>query len=561
MKNVKLSKCWSCDFETTTDETDCRVWAWIAVNLENNENFELGNTIESFIAWLGTSSKTIYFHNLKFDGTFILDHILRNGWKLNKEKKQLKPGEFNTLINDKGFFYTMSMKFEKAFIEIIDSLKIINSSVDNIAKGWKLPISKLSIDYTEKREKGHILTEEEKAYIINDAKIIAIAMRSLLEQKMTKITAGSNAFHYYVDTCCHGKKNFRKLFPIPQNDEFIRKAYRGGYSYVNPIYQNRDIGEGRVYDVNSLYPFALHSPHLYPYGEGQYYIGEYKPNKTFPLYVCHIIAHFSLKENHLPMIQLKKNPLFIPTEYITDSKEDVELYLTSVDFELFKDQYNIDDIRFIDGFMYQGKEGLFDSYIDHWYKTKSESKHEGNYAMYQLSKLMLNSFYGKMATNPIVSSRWPEIDKDKNIVVLKPGEPETKEPIYIPVGVFCTAYARDVTIRAAQSCFERFCYADTDSLHVIGDYDVEGLPVDDYKLGYFKHESTFTRARYLRAKLYAEEIDGKLDVKGAGMTKAVKDQVTMDNFNYGTVFSGKLQQITVPGGIVLKDTTFNIKQH
>lgn len=261
------------------------------------------------------------------------------------------------------------------------------------------------------------------------------------------------------------------------------------------------------------------------------------------------------------MIQLKKNPLFIPTEYIIDSKEDVELYLTSVDFELFKDQYNIDDIRFIDGFMYQGKEGLFDSYVDHWYKTKSESKHEGNYAMYQLSKLMLNSFYGKMATNPIVSSRWPEIDKDKNIVVLKPGEPETKEPIYIPVGVFCTAYARDVTIRAAQSCFERFCYADTDSLHVIGDYDVEGLPVDDYKLGYFKHESTFTRARYLRAKLYAEEIDGKLDVKGAGMTKAVKDQVTMDNFNYGTVFSGKLQQITVPGGIVLKDTTFNIKQH
>ena len=43
-----------------------------------------------------------------------------------------------------------------------DSLKIINMSVDAIAKTYGLPISKLKIDYKQERPKGHELTPEEK---------------------------------------------------------------------------------------------------------------------------------------------------------------------------------------------------------------------------------------------------------------------------------------------------------------------------------------------------------------------------------------------------------------
>ena len=46
---------------------------------------------------------------------------------------------------------------------------------------------------------------------------------------------------------------------------------------------------------------------------------------------------------------------------------------------------------------------------------------------------------------------------------------------------------------------------DTDSNHYLGDYDVEGLPVDNKKLGYFKHETTFSKARFLHAKCYLEQ--------------------------------------------------------
>lgn len=556
---TSIGHSWSCDFETTTDPQDARVWAWVAINIADHDKRFYGIDIESFIEWLSKESRTVYFHNLKFDGSYILDHILRTGWTLAHSIKGMQEKQFNTLISDKGFFYTMQLKFKKHSTRIIDSLKIINSSVDAIAKGWKLPVSKLSIDYNEKRERGHQLTPEEKDYITNDALIIAIALKSILDQGMTKITAGSNAFHYYVNECCGGDKNFRRMFPVPDNDAFIRKAYRGGFSYVNPMFQNKVVGSGRVYDVNSLYPFSLHSPHLYPYGEGIYYTGEYREDKEYPLFVCHILADFHIKKDHIPTLQLKNNPGYIPTEYIYSTNESVELYLTSVDYALFLDQYEIDSLQFIDGYKYKARSGMFDNYIDHWYKVKADSKAEHNMAMYQLSKLMLNSFYGKMATNPQVASRWPYLDEDKNIVCYAAGEIEQREPIYIPVGVFCTAYARDVTIRAAQSCYDRFMYADTDSLHVLGDYNVPGLPVDDFKLGYFKHESTFTQAKYIRAKLYMELINDKWDIKGAGMTKDVKRQVTLENFHEGMIYQGKLKQKVVPGGIVLYPTTHQIR--
>lgn len=62
----------------------------------------------------------------------------------------------------------------------------------------------------------------------------------------------------------------------------------------------------------------------------------------------------------------------------------------------------------------------------------------------------------------------------------------------------------------------------------------------------------------MRSKLYLEEIDGKLNVKGAGMTDAVKENVTFDNFKIGSVYDGKLRQKTVSGGTILLDTTFKI---
>ena len=47
-------------------------------------------------------------------------------------------------------------------------------------------------------------------------------------------------------------------------------------------------------------------------------------------------------------------------------------------------------------------------------------------------------------------------------------------------------------------------------------------------------------------------------VTGARITKSVKQQVTIDSFEYVAVFDGKLTTKVVPGGTVLMDTTFKI---
>ena len=52
----------------------------------------------------------------------------------------------------------------------------------------------------------------------------------------------------------------------------------------------------------------------------------------------------------------------------------------------------------------------------------------------------------------------------------------------------------------------------------------------------------------------------KWNIKCAGLPEAQRSQVTPDNFNIGQVYTGKLLQKTVPGGVVLVETNFEIKE-
>lgn len=549
------------DFETTTDPTDCRVWACGICEIGNPDNFTYMNDIDGFIEWARKQRKiTTYFHNLKFDGEFILCWLFENGFKFVADRRDLEKNTFTTLISDKGQFYSMEICFErkgkeKDCLTIYDSLKILPFSVAAIAKGFNLPISKLEIDYNETREKGHILTKEEVDYLRNDVEIMARALHILFEQGLTKMTQGSNALYDYKRTV--GTKNFSKWFPIPEYDSDIRQSYKGGFTYLNPKYKEIDLKEGIVLDVNSLYPSVMYYQPL-PYGEGIFFKGKYEPDKIYNLHVQMFTCQFELKPGYIPTIQLKNNLAFVPTQYLESSDgEDVTLCLTNVDMELFFDHYEVYNIEWNSGWKFKSTVGLFKEYIDKWNKVKMESTINGNKAMRTLAKLMLNALYGKFALNPNVQSKIPWYDN--GVVKYKLGEKESRDPIYIPVGTFITAWARYKTISSAQKVYDRFVYADTDSLHLIGTDIPDMLEVDPVKLGAWKHESTFTRARFIRQKSYIEEIDGELNITCAGMPERCYQYVTWDNFHTGTSYDGKLGMTHVNGGIVLKDIPFSIK--
>lgn len=547
------------DFETTTDPNDCRVWAWGVCDVFDEHTFKHGNSMQSFIEYISQDNAQIYFHNLAFDGSFILDWLLNNNyWHTDNA---FRKGSFSTLISRMGKFYSITVCWRNGNkTEFRDSFKKLPMSVANVAKAFKLPESKLSIDYDEYREPGHRLTAHEIAYLKADVVIIAKALRQQLNEGMTHLTVGSDSLAQFKKMC--GSKMFSRLFPtLPQSmDSEIRRAYRGGFTYADERFKSKIVGTGRVYDVNSLYPSVMYDK-MMPYGEPIYFQGEPKPSKEFPLYIVAVTFTASLKPGHIPCIQVKGSPFFTASMYQEQITDPVTMACTNVDLALWRDHYDIDILAWEGGWAFRGITGIFCEYIDKWMKVKKEAAD----GLRVIAKLHLNSLYGKFATNPNVTPKIPLLN-DEGVVSLVVGDEEMRDPVYTPVGVFITAYARDITIRAAQQHYDQFLYADTDSLHLLGDTDPDTLDVDPHKLGAWKYEGMFDKAIFVRAKCYSEHMvedahGNSIDKQTthiAGLPDTIAEKVRLDDFYNGKVFQGKLLPSRVKGGIVLSSTGFTL---
>lgn len=173
-----------------------------------------------------------------------------------------------------------------------------------------------------------------------------------------------------------------------------------------------------------------------PFGEPIFYEGKYQDDKIYSLYIQMISCSFEIKKNKIPTIQIKKSGYFIDNEYLESSdNEIVTLVLTNVDLKLFFEQYNVYDITYECGWKFKGMNGIFDEYIDKWIERKNKATIEKNYGIRTLSKLMLNSLYGKLATALQVKSKIPYLLEDE-IVHYETSDYEDKEGFYIPARFF-----------------------------------------------------------------------------------------------------------------------------
>ena len=398
-------------------------------------------------------------------------------------------------------------------------------------------------------------------------------------QGLTNMTIGSNAFKFFKKQM--GKKRFEHMFPvlIPEVDADIRRSYRGGFTYVNPKFAGVDVYGGISVDYNSMYPSMLISK-PYPVGVPHMFYGRYESrfadaggaypswDDSHELYVQHLTCLFHVKQDGIPMVQLRNSGFYGQHEYVRETVEPVQLTLTCVDLELLFENYDVDVLSWDGGYWFQTLPGaeIFGPYVDHWGKIKRESKG----GMRQLAKLMLNNIYGKFATNPDVTPKVPVMGED-GVVRWVLGEHEERDGIYIPVGTFTTAYARQTLIRAIHADLDRFIYCDTDSMHLAGTADPEGIPLHDTNLCAWKVEGTFTHARHLRAKCYIWDLNGEVSVTCAGMPDNVKALCTFDNFRYGLSNidpvtgkviegAGKLTPVAVPGGVVLEPRVYELHE-
>lgn len=573
---------WVADFETTTNPEKSYVWAWACCQVGDLENIYIGTDIYDFMDWCQTRPENVkvYFHNLKFDGNFIISWLLKNEFRHVASSRDRASNTFKTMISDEGVFYGIEVIFWKRGksikkVSFYDSMKLLPMSAAKVAKSFHMPYEKGIIDYDRHNNLpyGSPLTQEEHDYIINDVKIMAYAMNELKKQGLDKLTIGSCAMAEYKSIV--GDRTFKRYFPQLSCHNYVKQAYGGGWAYLNPAFKGKLVKNGIALDVNSLFPFVMRTKSL-PNGMPLYFSGEYQDDRLYPLYVQTFRCQFELKPGKLPTVRAKR---FFGNEYLTTSDDhEITMCLNSVDLKLFLENYDVYNMEYIEGWKFMAKDGMFDEYIDKWDEAKRQAKKEGNWGLYIVAKLFLNSLYGKFGANTTRRSKAPYLED--GIVRYEDLPPETVEGVYVPVASFVTSYAREYTIRAAQKIMDdnaagkskiQFIYSDTDSLYLSSpDFSLpDGLDIDQYRLGAWKVEGRFNKAKFLRPKCYiANYTEDMLSAKPqyklkrtiAGMPEECHDQVTFSNFKFGAVYSGKKAPKVVPGGVILENIEFTIKE-
>ena len=321
-------------------------------------------------------------------------------------------------------------------------------------------------------------------------------------------------------------------------------------------------------------------------------------------YFVRFRTRFYLKHDKLPFIQIKNSFRFCGTDSLEtsdyyDKKEGryytqwyqpdetgkpvltdtaVTLTMTMIDLKLMFEHYDVVNFELLDFCCFNTEIGLFDDYMEKYKNIKQNSTG----AMRELAKLFLNNLYGKMAASTDSSFKVPFVKPD-GVIGLRDVSANDKKPGYIPVGSAITSYARNFTIRAAQQNYygidePGFIYADTDSIHCdLPPEALKGIRVHPTDFCAWKLESCWDTAIFTRQKTYIEHITKEnlepidspyYNVKCAGMPESCKklfikgmanNEYQLTDFKIGLVLPGKLMPRRIKGGILLTETTFEMR--
>ncbi len=667
------------DFETTVYEGQERTDVWAAACVElYTEDVIIFGSIEKLFKYLVNleTNIVIYFHNLKFDGSFWLNYLKNNSEYTeafvtsNPDKcvghfiprKFMKSNSYIYSISDMGQWYSITIKTSTHYIEIRDSLKLLPFSVKKLGRDFKLKHQKLEMEYTGYRYPNCPISDEERRYIANDVLVVKEAIEFMFQDGHKKLTIGAcclSEFKNRSTTFGDYESTFPNLYEMNLDftkfdsttaGTYIRNAYRGGWCYVVPEKRSKIVGPGTTADVNSLYPSMMHSEsgNYYPIGLPTFWSGDYIPEiakQPGHYYFIRVSTKFNIKKNHLPFIQIKHDFMYKGNECLTTSDiisrktgerystivdingeikpVTVTITLTQTDWQLIQEHYDLSLTKILDGCYFKAVTGIFDEYINKYRKIKTESKG----AQREEAKLFLNNLYGKMATSPDSPFKVARLNDegslsfftvrltedvtdftDDDIIALQ------KQPGYIPIGAAITSYARNFTIRAAQKNYHGpkkrgFIYADTDSIHCdLPPEQLQGIKVDDKAFCCWKLETCWDYGFFVRQKAYLEHVTHEnlkqisepyINLKCAGMSEKPKElfllslnpltkQIlqddtiynflvsdwgidaldflkektnTINDFKVGLKIPGKLKPINIPGGVLLIETTYTMREN
>jgi len=331
-------------------------------------------------------------------------------------------------------------------------------------------------------------------------------------------TLSSLAFGIYRSQFLNNAK-----IPIIQGEmyNFIKKSYTGGSVDVyKPIPTNNS--KIYRYDVNSLYPFVMKNYSM-PCGTPIYFEGDILKSlnggeKPFGIFEVDIEAPADIK---IPLLQTRvklNNDTFrtiAPIGTWTGNYFSDELYNASNYGYKFKIKR---------GYLFE-RGNIFTGYVDYLYDLKKNS--EKGSPNYIISKLLLNSLYGRLGMSPITEQHKILTNKEAiklyskidvtNILDLKNGkelisffnssnEYDNSENndfdiknISVVVSSVVTASARIFMSQFKTDKRFTIYYSDTDSIDVDKELDSKYI---GNKLGQMKLEHIFDDVVFLAPKMY-----------------------------------------------------------
>lgn len=226
------------DFETcyTSEEREnVRVWAWGLLDYQTGEYLD-GNNIDSFFEKI-MNDKFVYdigFHNLKFDGSFIVPKLFKMGFEylpnnvfMDKwQNEEDLTNKFTHNITSMGQWFniiiaksTNANKSTPAFVNIWDTAKLFpNTKLKELGIQYNTNAQKIDENkefYERIRPEGYKFNEEESAYLKADCAVLAEVLREQYSRYGTIYrTQASKAFHFFKEACTDeaGNNTYEKKY-------------------------------------------------------------------------------------------------------------------------------------------------------------------------------------------------------------------------------------------------------------------------------------------------------------------------------------------------------------
>lgn len=472
-----------CDFETNGLGGDFIIGA----TCDEDDNILYFHHISSFVEFIRNEEKTCYFHNLEYDGRYIIKYLMENSI------------DFEIIVRGQKL-----LLIDLKFFQIIDTYAVLSDSLKNLSKIFAPEYEKKTLDFEneifDSNNPEHI---EYLKYDVLALKYVYLNAAKVIYDVFSVnmgYTAASIALNYFLTI------TDKKLYRLSKSmDDFVRKSYSGGFVFIKAMELYKDI---YVMDFNSMYPSVMRDYKM-PIGNARYT----DKFEGIGFYHCEV----NQKEAQFKFLygynkQGKKSA--------RHTEDIIECYISDKEYILAKKLGYKLKIKM--GIVFDETDYIFTDFVNKCEELRLANKKN---AIGAITKLMQNSLYGKFGSKKekehfvfsrdIVEGYIPVIIDNKVSDLQYKIKIVDKNYMLPHLASYITSLARCRLVQCVvKAGIENTIYCDTDSVFVneTGRKNIDDLVGEKY--GMLKEEYKFDEVLTLAPKLYFDKDGKKSSIKG-----------------------------------------------